>query len=69
MANIIKLHSNFDKLSAEVDTLRTELSMLVLERDTLLHQECRNIEMAYMLSVGALEYTVPLDPARRETWM
>ncbi len=30
--------------------------MLVLERDDLLHHECRNIEMAYMLAVGGLEY-------------
>lgn len=30
--------------------------MLVLERDDLLYQECRNIEMAYMLSIGVLEY-------------
>jgi Mg2+ and Co2+ transporter CorA len=56
VADIITLHPNFEKLKAEVDKLRTELSMLVLERDALLHQECKNIEMAYMLSVGALEY-------------
>jgi hypothetical protein len=30
--------------------------MLVLERDDLLYRECRNIEMAYMLAVGGLEY-------------
>ena len=55
MADIIA-HPNFAKLKAEVDKLRAELPMLVLERDTLLHQECKHIEMAYMLAIGALEY-------------
>lgn len=54
--NIIILHPDFEKLKAEVGKLRAELAMLVLERDELLYQECKNIEMAYMLSVGALEY-------------
>ena len=43
-------------LKAEIAKFRAELSMLVLERDELLHHECKNIEMAYMLAVGALEY-------------
>ena len=47
---------DFEKLKADVDKLRTELSMLVLERDELLLVECRNIEMAYMLAIGGLEY-------------
>jgi len=50
------LHPDFEKLKADVEKLRIELSMLVLERDELLYQECKNIEMKYMLSVGALEY-------------
>ncbi|HAI21398.1 MAG TPA: molecular chaperone DnaJ, partial [Clostridiales bacterium UBA8153] len=54
--NIIIIHPDFEKLKAEVETLRTELSMFILERDNLLYQECKNIEMAYMLSVGALQY-------------
>jgi len=54
--NIIVIHPDFEKLKAEVEKLRTELSMFVLERDNLIYQECKNIEMAYMLSVGALEY-------------
>ena len=56
--NIIILHPDFEKLKAEVEKLRTELSMLVPERDELLYQECKNIETAYMLSLGALEYKV-----------
>ncbi len=45
-----------EALREELEKLRTELSMLVLERDELLFVECKNIEMAYMLSVGGLEY-------------
>ena len=52
----ILIFPEFEKLREEVEKLRTELSMLVLERDNLLFQECKNIEMAYMLSVGGLEY-------------
>lgn len=54
--SIIILHPDFEKLKADVDKLRIELSMLVLERDNLLYHECKNIETAYILSVGALEY-------------
>lgn len=45
-----------EELKAEIEKLRVELSMLVLECDELILVECKNIEMAYMLSVGALEY-------------
>ena len=55
-SKILKFPSDFETLQAEIAKLRVELSMLVLERDTVLHQECKNIEMAYMLSIGALEY-------------
>lgn len=44
------------ELKKEVDKLRTELSMLVLEYDELRFIECRNIEALYMLAVGSLEY-------------
>jgi type I restriction enzyme M protein len=47
---------DFEKLKASVGKLRSELSMLVLERDELIYVECRNIEMAYMLAIGGLEY-------------
>ncbi|MDD4543793.1 MAG: hypothetical protein PHY13_08500, partial [Clostridia bacterium] len=46
----------YDKVKSEVEKLKIELSMFVLERDDLLFVECKNIEMAYMLSVGGLEY-------------
>lgn len=54
--NIIYLQTDLDLLQKEVGKLRTELSMLVLERDSLLYQECKNIEAVYMLELGAVEY-------------
>jgi len=54
-SNVI-LFPDFEKLKSEVEKLRTELSMLVLERDELALVECKNIEMAYMLAIGGLEY-------------
>ena len=53
---VMILFPDFEALKKEVEKLRTELSMLFLERDDLLYQECKNIEMAYMLAVGGLEY-------------
>lgn len=50
------LFPQYEELKNEVQKLRTELSMLVLERDELKLIECRNIEMAYLLSLGGLEY-------------
>lgn len=52
----IILFPQYAELSEEVQKLRTELSMLVLERDALKLVECKNIEMAYLLSLGGLEY-------------
>lgn len=49
---------DFAVLKAEVEKLRTELSLLLLEQDELVYVECKNIEMAYMLSLGNLEYQV-----------
>lgn len=43
-------------LKTEVKRLQTEISMLLLERDELKFVECKNIEMHYMLFLGALEY-------------
>lgn len=54
-SNII-LFPEYVTLKAEVEKLRTEMSMLLLERDELLFVECKNIEMAYMLALGNLEY-------------
>ncbi len=56
MANEIIMFPDFEKVKSEVEMLRTELSMLVLERDELRFVECKNIETAYMLELGGLEY-------------
>ena len=50
------LFPQYEELKNEVQKLRTELSMLVLERDELQLVECKNIEMAYLLALGGLEY-------------
>ena len=49
---------SLERVKEEVEKLRTELSMLVLERDELQFVECRNLEMAYLLALGSLEYRI-----------
>ncbi len=56
-SNII-LFQNFEELKEQVEKLRIELSMLVLEKDELQFVECENIETAYLLLFGAIEYKV-----------
>ena len=46
----------FEKLLEEVKRLRTEFSMLLLEKEELQYVICKNIETAYMLALGSLEY-------------
>lgn len=55
MADVI-LFPDFVALKKEVEKLHTEISMLLLERDELRFVICRNIEAAYMLALGSLEY-------------
>ena len=55
MGDII-LFPELQKLKDEVEKLRTELSMLMLEHDELRFVICKNIEMEYMLKLGSLEY-------------
>lgn len=55
--NII-LFPGFDDLKSEVEKLRIELSMLMLERDELQFVICKNIETEYMMKLGGLEYRV-----------
>lgn len=50
------LFPEYEQTKLAVEKLRTELSMLMLERDELLFVTCKNIEMQYMLKVGGLEY-------------
>lgn len=52
----IIIFPEYASLKAEVEKLKTELSMLLLERDELRLLVCKNIETAYMLALGSLEY-------------
>lgn len=54
--SVIILFPELAALKEEIGKLHTELSMLLLERDELKYVECKNIEMQYMLTLGALEY-------------
>lgn len=54
MAEII-IFPEYEKLNKEIKKLRTELSILFLERDELKLVICKNIEAEYMLRLGALE--------------
>lgn len=54
--NGIIVFPDFQKLKDDVERLRTELSMLMLERDELRFVICKNIETEYMLKIGSLEY-------------
>ncbi|MCD8008858.1 MAG: hypothetical protein LUF68_08020, partial [Clostridiales bacterium] len=48
----------YDELKTEIQHLCDELSAAILEQDDLLLQQCKNIEAAYMLRFGGLEYAV-----------
>ena len=54
-SNVI-VFPDFEKLKNEVEKMRTELSMLLLERDELQFVICKNIETEYMLNLGSIEY-------------
>ncbi len=56
MADDIIVFPKFDKLKNEIEKLRIELSMLLLERDELQFVICRNIEAKYTLELGSIEY-------------
>ena len=53
MSSVI-ISPEFEELKNETEKLRTELSMLMLERDELCVVECKNIEITYMLKLGLL---------------
>ncbi len=54
--NGIIIFPDFERLKNEVEKMRTELSMLLLERDELRFVICKNIESEYMLKLGGIEY-------------
>ena len=54
-SNII-LFPKYEELKSEVEELRADLSKLYFEYDELRFVICPNIEMQYMLALGAIEY-------------
>ena len=54
--NNIIVFSDFENLKNEIEKLRIELSMLLLERDELQFVICKNIETNYILKLGVIEY-------------
>ncbi|MBR2668436.1 MAG: hypothetical protein IKE36_01415 [Solobacterium sp.] len=56
--NEIIISPEWQKMQEEVERLKTSLSMIVMERDELLHVVCRNLESKYMMKLGELEYRV-----------
>lgn len=56
--NNIIIFPDIDGITQEVKKLKIEISMLILERDELLFVECKNIETAYMILLGFLEYKI-----------
>ncbi len=46
------------ELRKQIEKLKTEISMLVLEKDRLYYNECRVIEAKYLLELGTLEYEI-----------
>ena len=53
-ANEIILNLEYENLKNELLKKRTELSMLVLQRDELKYVICKNIETKNMLELGNL---------------
>ena len=65
-ASVIIAFPDIENLKSEVEKLRAELSMLLVEFDELVLVECKNIEMTYMRAIGGLEYkSFELDCAVR----
>lgn len=54
--NGILIFPEFQTLKDELNRMRTELSMLLLEKDELQFVVARNIHTQYMLALGSLEY-------------
>ncbi len=58
MDNNLVVSPIIEELKEEVEKLRVELSMILLEHDELKYVICKEIETAYMILLGALEYEV-----------
>ena len=55
MGDII-VFPEIEELEKEIERLRTDISMLMAQRDELQFVVCKNIEMEYMLRLGGLEH-------------
>jgi len=53
---MVIVHPEYAMLILEVNDLKEQIANLIVERDMLNHYVCRDIEMKYMLKIGALEY-------------
>ncbi|KXT79081.1 J domain-containing protein [Streptococcus sp. DD13] len=57
MGDIVPFETK-EEFQRDIEKLRVELSMLLLERDQLLYHVCPAIETAYLMRFGGLEYQV-----------
>lgn len=53
---MVIVHPEYAILILEVNDLKEQIANLIVERDMLLEYICRDIEMDYVLKIGALEY-------------
>jgi len=53
--NHLTPHPEFQAFLSSIQSLETELSELVYERDKLLYHICPKIQTEYMLKIGKLE--------------
>ncbi len=53
---MVIVHPEYAMLILEVNDLKEQIANLIVERDMLKYYVCRDIEIKYMLKIGALEY-------------
>lgn len=56
MTPALAFHKDFSEDFERLKNLKEKLASLALEKDELLYVQCKNLEMAYMLEVGHLDY-------------
>ncbi len=53
---MVVVHPEYAYLILDLNDLKEEIADLIVERDLLLNYVCIEIQMDYMLKIGALEY-------------
>lgn len=53
---MVVIHPEYALLILEINGLKDEIANLILEKDMLICYECKDVEIDYMLKIGALEY-------------